>query len=1015
MTDIIPISHPSESKISVNKKQSRLGSYNLLHTLGEGEFGKVKLGIHKETGQEVAIKLIRKDGEGAEGRIHKVEREISVLKTLRHPYIVKLISVIETEKYVGIILEYASGGELFEYILAHRYLKERDAKRFFAQLISSVNYMHQKKVVHRDLKLENLLLDKNRNIVVTDFGFANQFAFAEDDLMATTCGSPCYAAPELVVNAGLYAGSAVDIWSCGVILYAMLCGFLPFDDDPSNPDSDNINQLYRYIMSTDLVFPSHVPVDARDILKNMLVPDPSKRCSLDYIINHPWMEEYRATITKGVARIEAEYRHTIKKAPNFIGQPKMIANDVPPTRKTHIPTATRDRFAPVANEAYLANRNRVPGRASHVPLSSKLFSLDKTDNEDTQKDQELPLSNVSSFITRKPVKKDGESTYSPSPEISTSTPVTSEDIPSLSLGSIRKNQRGVPAADRFLSFFTGRSSSTAQSTNEEHEDEAIETKVTTVDKVEDTEGEDKQQDENEVAAISEQEQEDDGDEIRPNSVASSTVGASSLTQSPSSLVQEDESQPSPILLRAHSPLEDISEVPSSQSALSVDVPQKRSSYNAQLTSSIHESRPDDNSSISSVGNRFSSTRSSILAGNNSGINSSSIISFRDSNGHRTRRMSSKTESTTSSNAVFFSRASVERRPSTQEDNNIPKPSASTRLAKTAVSHAMGDGGRKAMAAVRKSIYRKNKQTNEPTKKNEPLISFNRTRFEEPSVVAARNRNLLSHAAKEDTASKKSGNKMMDWIKKKSLAKDAKKDVSPAKNRNSLPAPAVSKPTDQSNSTSPSTETTRVSTAERHTTKAKPRRTMVPVLAKSKPAPEPEPSRSIQRASSGDGTAMAAAMKKESAFGDSHLSIHTGAVDKSALTSQAPNEVIKDIVRILQILGIATKNDGRYILRCCRRKSKNAAAASSTADKEDSSSLSDDEVMSQSNLEPIYGDVSVDKGEEIRFTIEICRFRNLPGLYIVNMKRVRGNAWTYKFLYHKLIDLLNVGNSGYITQ
>ncbi|KAI9473555.1 MAG: kinase-like domain-containing protein [Benjaminiella poitrasii] len=308
MTNILATVTSSTSSASPKrqKKQSKIGPYNLLQTLGEGEFGKVKLGIHVETGQEVAIKLIKKEGIGSDSRINKVEREISVLKTLNHPYIVKLYNVIETEKYIGIILEYASGGELFEYILAHRYLKEKDAKKFFAQLTSSVQYMHKRNVVHRDLKLENLLLDKNRNIVVTDFGFANQFS-SEDDLMATTCGSPCYAAPELVVNAGLYAGSAVDIWSCGVILYAMLCGFLPFDDDPTNPDSDNINQLYRYILSTSLVFPSHVGSEAKDLLEKMLVPDPSRRCTLEYIIKHPWLKEYRELLKKDTALDNARH------------------------------------------------------------------------------------------------------------------------------------------------------------------------------------------------------------------------------------------------------------------------------------------------------------------------------------------------------------------------------------------------------------------------------------------------------------------------------------------------------------------------------------------------------------------------------------------------------------------------------------------------------------------------------------------------------------------------------------
>ncbi|KAG2220738.1 hypothetical protein INT45_007350, partial [Circinella minor] len=298
-------------------RQIKLGPYVLLQTLGEGEFGKVKLGIHTETGQEFAIKLIRKETIGfSSSRLNKVEREIHALRTLKHPYIVKLFNVIETEKYFGIILEYASGGELFEYILAHRSLKEKDAQRLFAQLISSVQYMHRKKIVHRDLKLENLLLDRNRNIVVTDFGFANN---KQDGLMDTSCGSPCYAAPELVVSEGLYAGTAVDIWSCGVILYAMLCGYLPFDDDPCNPDGSNINQLYRYILSTSPRFPKHVSQDAQDLLRQILVADPNKRYTLDKIQQHPWLKQYRELFRKTDDEFEGEAACMAERAfmPNY--------------------------------------------------------------------------------------------------------------------------------------------------------------------------------------------------------------------------------------------------------------------------------------------------------------------------------------------------------------------------------------------------------------------------------------------------------------------------------------------------------------------------------------------------------------------------------------------------------------------------------------------------------------------------------------------------------------------------
>ena len=227
----------------------------------------------------------------------------------------RLYDVIETDKYIGIILEYASGGELFDHILAHRYLKEKDAAKLFSQLISGVWYIHQKKIVHRDLKLENLLLDRNRNVIITDFGFANRFEHRADDLMQTSCGSPCYAAPELVISEGLYVGSAVDIWSCGVILYAMLAGYLPFDDDPANPDGDNINLLYKYIVNTPLSFPDYVSAEARDLLSMMLVPDPTRRADLRAIMAHSWLSAYAHIFTNAVEDLEcaAMEQHQMKR------------------------------------------------------------------------------------------------------------------------------------------------------------------------------------------------------------------------------------------------------------------------------------------------------------------------------------------------------------------------------------------------------------------------------------------------------------------------------------------------------------------------------------------------------------------------------------------------------------------------------------------------------------------------------------------------------------------------------
>ncbi|KAI1374264.1 hypothetical protein F4677DRAFT_174484 [Hypoxylon crocopeplum] len=309
---------------SKREKASKFGEYYLGNTIGEGEFGKVKLGWKQDGGVQVAIKLIRRDSVGNNpSRLAKIYREVSILREISHPNIVRLHEMSETERHIGIVLEYASGGELFDYILNHRYLKDGPARRLFAQLISGVGYLHKKGIVHRDLKLENLLLDRNRNIIITDFGFANTFDPADElteeeelslsdreivkrsgldktkpngmrrgDLMQTSCGSPCYAAPELVVSDSLYTGRKVDVWSCGVILYAMLAGYLPFDDDPANPEGDNINLLYKYIVNTPLTFPEYVTPHARDLLRRILVPSPRKRADLFEVARHSWLSEY---------------------------------------------------------------------------------------------------------------------------------------------------------------------------------------------------------------------------------------------------------------------------------------------------------------------------------------------------------------------------------------------------------------------------------------------------------------------------------------------------------------------------------------------------------------------------------------------------------------------------------------------------------------------------------------------------------------------------------------------------
>ncbi|KAK6893635.1 Fatty acyl-CoA synthetase and RNA processing-associated kinase 1 [Candida tropicalis] len=276
-------------------REVRFGAYILGSTLGEGEFGKVKLGWRKDGKHpsQVAIKLIKRSSimKDSDSEI-KIHREINSLKLLNHPNIVNLVEVMKSGKYIGIVLEYASGGELFDYILQHKYLKENVAKKLFAQLVSGVDYMHAKGLIHRDLKLENLLLDKHKNVIISDFGFVNSYNRDKNDLMKTSCGSPCYAAPELVLSQTAYEGRKVDIWSLGVILYAMLSGYLPFDDDPDNEDGADIIKLYHYICKTPLTFPEYVSPLARDLLRKIIVSDPKKRIGIDEIRNHPWLSSY---------------------------------------------------------------------------------------------------------------------------------------------------------------------------------------------------------------------------------------------------------------------------------------------------------------------------------------------------------------------------------------------------------------------------------------------------------------------------------------------------------------------------------------------------------------------------------------------------------------------------------------------------------------------------------------------------------------------------------------------------
>ncbi|XP_077522516.1 MAP/microtubule affinity-regulating kinase 3 isoform X22 [Amblyomma americanum] len=263
---------------SRTSEEPHIGRYRLLKTIGKGNFAKVKLAKHVPTGKEVAIKIIDKTQLNPSS-LQKLFREVRIMKMLDHPNIVKLYQVIETEKTLYLVMEYASGGEVFDYLVAHGRMKEKEARAKFRQIVSAVQYCHQKRIIHRDLKAENLLLDGEMNIKIADFGFSNEFVPGMK--LDTFCGSPPYAAPELF-QGKKYDGPEVDVWSLGVILYTLVSGSLPFD-------GANLKELRERVLRGKYRIPFYMSTDCENLLKKFLVLNPAKRATLEVIMKDKWM------------------------------------------------------------------------------------------------------------------------------------------------------------------------------------------------------------------------------------------------------------------------------------------------------------------------------------------------------------------------------------------------------------------------------------------------------------------------------------------------------------------------------------------------------------------------------------------------------------------------------------------------------------------------------------------------------------------------------------------------------
>ncbi|XP_078135848.1 serine/threonine-protein kinase BRSK2 isoform X1 [Sander vitreus] len=264
-------------ELSLSQSAQYVGPYRLEKTLGKGQTGLVKLGVHCITGQKVAIKIVNRE-KLSESVLMKVEREIAILKLIEHPHVLKLHDVYENNKYLYLVLEHVSGGELFDYLVKKGRLTPKEARKFFRQIISALDFCHSHSICHRDLKPENLLLDEKNNIRIADFGMAS--LQVGDSLLETSCGSPHYACPE-VIRGEKYDGRRADVWSCGVILFALLVGALPFDHD-------NLRQLLEKVKSGVFHMPHFIPPDCQSLLKGMIEVNPEIRLTLEAIQKHAW-------------------------------------------------------------------------------------------------------------------------------------------------------------------------------------------------------------------------------------------------------------------------------------------------------------------------------------------------------------------------------------------------------------------------------------------------------------------------------------------------------------------------------------------------------------------------------------------------------------------------------------------------------------------------------------------------------------------------------------------------------
>lgn len=1063
-----------------------------------------------------------------------------------------MLDVIDTAKYIGIVLEFAGGelgltlltlgGELFDYILANRYLKEKDASRLFAQLISGVDYLHQKHIVHRDLKLENLLLDKHRNIIITDFGFANRFERDEDDLMSTSCGSPCYAAPELVVDEGLYVGTAVDVWSCGVILYAMLSGYLPYDDDPANPDSDNINLLYKYIMSTALNFPDHMSAVAKDLLLLMLVPNPQDRGTIAQIEEHQWLEPHHTLFERTVQEHEQIFAdNMIKKSqqakrdlaqrrrlqqeaklvkalqrsqssapgvslapdqqrrgkdrhrsalpgtttvPDYLfNAGEYVPNPDAPNRRRQTSEMERHATLPSMPTETQSTRSSPPRRAGSVKRRPE--ATDEPTTPTRSQRSKTPMSANKNRHTIQ-VEYDGDMTWEqvrpdlavpsregeqrlPSPAISTTPPQRALEVPqateteiesSSEMASESSKQGNVtePEAEATTptaSVHPGIAMMSSASSERTHTPPASTPPAST-----------KRPREAEERPPSSSAKVTDS----PQSTARSLPpGAATPTRQPMPPLPSAEepslppSRPSTAAKRASRTRKGMSLDKFGLAKLlgqtnPSDVPVPRQSYipvskhnKSYSVATPQPSQPSESPSPETKKNRrrtlnlLGSSRNSTLDDGASAISSTYggpappvVVGARgrpvqDQLSQGTPSIVTEREQETGRSAAASTSGTAKRVMDWFRRKSTAKDQLSTIQAESRAEDRLSNG-RASM-----SVQRPARQVTPPRAR----VSFDQPSRSDTSSLTQMVQSGPIIVIQEETTPK---------------AEREQPVLPPVEKLPVNDRPEVTRQPLASASSKVNVDPKAMLDSKLRT----PERSAIPTRSKSQ--------RSPASGINGSATPVTAAQVVSGAIRegvvsgeDLKLRLHTGLVDQSALSSRPPAEIMAEVRRVLQGMGIEIKDETEYRLRCTRVRRRKAgpttglstgafarmAAMGSTSSlqrsgeaklptspssgigglkgmllrrgssysSQHSSALARSEsdlhshlhhqslsaIVANDGSNTLYGEHSIDSGDEIRFAVELCRIKNLNGLYLLSIKRLRGSVWSFKFIYQTIVE------------